>query len=148
MNNKTYNLRKEEAKRNWYVVDASDQRLGRLSTVLATKLRGKDKPEFTPHVDNGDFIVVVNAEKVQITGKKLDKKKYYRHSDYPGGLKETSLRKLLNTKPERVISYAVKGMLPKNRLGRSQLKKLKVYSGPEHPHEAQQPQPLEISKQN
>ncbi len=141
---KTYNLNTEERQRNWYVVDASDQRLGRLSTIIAQKLRGKDKPEFTPHVDSGDFIVVVNAEKIQTTGKKMDKKKYYRHTDYPGGLKESSLRKLLNTKPERVIYYAVKGMLPKTRLGRAQLKKLKVYSGPEHPHQAQEPEPLEI----
>jgi len=141
---KTYNLNTEERQRNWYVVDASDQRLGRLSTIIAQKLRGKDKPEFTPHVDGGDFIVVVNAEKIQTTGKKLDNKKYYRHTDYPGGLKESSLRKLLNTKPERVIYYAVKGMLPKTRLGRAQLKKLKVYSGPEHPHQAQEPEPLEI----
>ena len=141
---KTYNLNTEERQRNWYVVDASDQRLGRLSTIIAQKLRGKDKPEFTPHVDSGDFIVVVNAEKIQTTGQKMDKKKYYRHTDYPGGLKESSLRKLLNTKPERVIYYAVKGMLPKTRLGRAQLKKLKVYSGPEHPHQAQEPEPLEI----
>jgi len=141
---KTFNLNEEERQRNWYVVDASDQRLGRLSTVIAKKLRGKDKPEFTPHVDSGDFIIVVNAEKIQTTGKKLDDKKYYRHTDYPGGLKETSLRKLLSTKPERAIYYAVKGMLPKTRLGRAQLKKLKVYSGPEHPHQAQEPEPLEV----
>ncbi len=142
---KTYNLKKEETKPNWYLVDASDQTLGRISTIIATKLRGKDKPEFTPHVDSGDFIVVVNAEKIQTTGQKMDKKIYYRHTDYPGGLKETSLRKLLSTKPERAIYYAVKGMLPKTRLGRAQLKKLKVYAGPDHPHEAQQPETLEIS---
>ncbi len=140
---KTFSLPKEKRERNWYIVDAEDQVLGRLSSLIAMKLRGKDKADFTPHIDNGDFIVVVNAEKVQITGRKLEDKKYYRHSGYPGGIKETSLKKMLQTKPEQVIYKAVKGMLPRNRLGRAQLKKLKIYSGPEHPHQAQQPTPLE-----
>lgn len=140
---KTFSLPKEKRERNWYIVDAEDQVLGRLSSLIAKKLRGKDKADFTPHIDNGDFIVVVNAEKVQITGRKLEDKKYYRHSGYPGGIKETSLKKMLQTKPEQVIYKAVKGMLPRNRLGRAQLKKLKIYSGPEHPHQAQQPTTLE-----
>jgi large subunit ribosomal protein L13 len=125
------------------VVDAEGEILGRLATRIASVLRGKDKPEFTPHVDSGDFVVVVNADKIKTTGRKLDKKIYYRHTGYPGGLKETSLRTLLQHKPERAIYYAVKGMLPKNRLGRAQIKKLKVYAGPEHPHQAQQPQTLQ-----
>jgi large subunit ribosomal protein L13 len=140
---KTFSLPKEKRERNWYIVDAEDEILGRLSSLIAKKLRGKDKADFTPHIDNGDFIVVVNAEKVQVTGRKLEDKKYYRHSGYPGGIKETSLKKMLQTKPEQVIYKAVKGMLPRNRLGRAQLKKLKIYSGPEHPHQAQQPTPLE-----
>jgi len=140
---KTFSLPKEKRERNWYIVDAEGQILGRLSSLIAKKLRGKDKADFTPHIDNGDFIVVVNADKVQVTGRKLEDKKYYRHSGYPGGIKETSLKKMLQTKPEQVIYKAVKGMLPRNRLGRAQLKKLKIYSGPEHPHQAQQPTPLE-----
>jgi large subunit ribosomal protein L13 len=115
-----------------------------LSTLIAAKLRGKDKPEYTPHVDSGDFIVVVNADKVRVTGRKLEQKKYYRHSGYPGGLREASLKKVLDSKPERVIYQAVRGMLPKNRLGRAQLKKLKIYTGPEHPHQAQKPQPINV----
>lgn len=141
---KTYSLKKEDSERNWYLVDASDKILGRLASKIAYKLRGKDKPEYTPHIDNGDFIIVVNADKIMVTGNKMEDKKYYRHSGYPGGLKETNLKKLMQTKPERVIYYAVKGMLPKNRLARAQLKKLKVYSGSEHPHKAQKPEKLEI----
>lgn len=141
---KTYNLKTENLNRQWYIVDAENQILGRLSSVIATKLRGKDKPDFTPHLDNGDFIVVVNAEKIKVTGTKMKDKKYYRHSGYPGGLKETNLKTLLEKKPETVIYQAVKGMLPKNRLGRAQLKKLKIYSGPDHPHRAQQPMTLEM----
>jgi large subunit ribosomal protein L13 len=141
---KTYSFKQDEFERNWYVIDATDQILGRLSTLIATKLRGKDKPEFTPHVDSGDFIVVVNAEKVRVTGRKMEQKKYYRHSGYPGGLREASLKTVLGSKPERVLYQAVRGMLPKNRLGRAQLKKLKIYSGPEHPHQAQKPQELSL----
>lgn len=140
---KTQHLKKQEQDRNWYVVDASDKILGRLSSRIATKLRGKDKVDFTPHVDNGDFIIVVNAAKIKVTGAKLEDKKYYRHSGYPGGIKETSLKAMMQTRPERVIYKAVKNMLPKNRLGRAQLKKLKIYSGPEHPHQAQKPAVLE-----
>jgi len=142
---KTYSVRKEDVKREWIVVDAADQVLGRLSSVIATKLRGKDRPDFTPHVDNGAFVVVINADKIRVTGTKLDNKKYYRHSGYPGGLKETSLKDLLKNKPEEAIHKAVRGMLPKTRLGRAQLKKLKVYAGQEHPHKAQQPTALELS---
>lgn len=141
---KTYNLKTENRNRQWYIVDAENQILGRLSSVIATKLRGKDKPDFTPHIDNGDFIVVVNAEKIKVTGTKMRDKKYYRHSGYPGGLKETNLKTLLEKKPETAIYQAVKGMLPKNRLGRAQLKKLKIYSGPDHPHRAQQPMTLDV----
>ncbi len=128
--------------RNWYVVDAEGQVLGRLATKIATMLRGKHKPIFTPHLDTGDFVVVVNADKVRLTGRKLDQKKYYRHSGYMGGLKEATAKEMLERKPEEVIRLAVKRMLPKNRLGRKQLKKLKIYAGPDHPHTAQQPQPL------
>ncbi|MFO7801067.1 MAG: 50S ribosomal protein L13 [Desulfovermiculus sp.] len=142
---KTYSVRKEDVNREWIVVDAANQVLGRLSSVIATKLRGKDRPDFTPHVDNGAFVVVINADKIRVTGTKLDDKKYYRHSGYPGGLKETSLKDLLKKKPEEAIHKAVRGMLPKTRLGRAQLKKLKVYAGQEHPHKAQQPTALELS---
>lgn len=131
-----------EIERRWFVVDASGQVLGRLATKIATVLRGKHKPQFTPHLDTGDFVVVVNAEKVRLTGRKLDQKKYYRHSGYMGGLKEFTAKQMLQRKPEEVIRLAVKRMLPKNRLGRKQLKKLKIYAGPEHPHVAQQPKPL------
>ncbi|MFP4391913.1 MAG: 50S ribosomal protein L13 [Desulfohalobiaceae bacterium] len=141
---KTRHLKPSEQCRNWYVVDARNQVLGRLSSKLATKLRGKDKVDFTPHVDNGDFIVVINADKIRVTGNKLEDKKYYRHTGYPGGLKEMNLKKMLQTKPERAIYKAVKNMLPKNRLGRAQLKKLKIYSGTEHPHQAQKPSSLEL----
>jgi large subunit ribosomal protein L13 len=134
-----------EIERKWYVVDASDKVLGRLATQIATRLRGKHKPIFTPHLDTGDFIIVVNADKIRLTGEKLDKKIYYRHSGYVGGMKAVTARKLLETKPEKVIQLAVKRMLPKNRLGRSQLKKLKIYAGPQHPHQAQVPEQLQIN---
>ncbi|MCF8038440.1 MAG: 50S ribosomal protein L13 [Desulfohalobiaceae bacterium] len=141
---KTYSLRKEDTVRNWYVVDAKDKILGRLSTEIATRLRGKNKPDYTPHIDNGDFIVVINAEQIKTTGNKPADKKYYRHSGYPGGIKETSLQELLAKKPREVLYKSVRGMLPKNRLGRAQLKKLKIYAGSEHPHKAQQPAALDI----
>jgi len=141
---KTFVAKEQEVDRKWYLVDAEDKILGRLATQIAMRLRGKHKPIFTPHADTGDFIVVVNAEKVALSGKKWDKKVYYRHSGYIGGLKEISARKLLEKKPEDVLRFAVKGMLPKNSLGRRQLKKLKIYVGPENPHEAQQLEALEI----
>ncbi|KUJ94992.1 MAG: large subunit ribosomal protein [Desulfonauticus sp.] len=141
---KTYSPKPQEISRNWYVVNAEGKTLGRLATEIATRLRGKHKPEFAPHLDCGDFIVVVNAEKVSVTGRKLEQKKYYWHTGYPGGIKSRTLEEMLANKPEDVILKAVKGMLPKNRLGRKLLKKLKVYRGAEHPHTAQQPQALEI----
>jgi len=141
---KTFVAKEREVDRKWYLVDAEDKILGRLATQIATRLRGKHKPIFTPHADTGDFIVVVNAEKIALSGKKWDKKIYYRHSGYIGGLKEISARKLLEKKPEDVLRFAVRGMLPKNSLGRRQLKKLKIYVGPENPHEAQQLEALEI----
>src|SRR5919202_3072020 len=133
---KTYNAKPGEIAREWYLVDADGQTLGRLATRIADTLRGKGKPVFTPHVDTGDFVVVVNAEKIQVTGNKLDDKRYYRHSGYPGGLRSRSLREQLERRPTEVIRKAVKGMLPRNRLGRAQLRKLKIYAGPEHPHQA------------
>jgi large subunit ribosomal protein L13 len=139
---KTYSPSSKEITRDWVIVDAADQVLGRLASMIAQRLRGKHKPEFAPHMDAGDFVVVVNAEKVAVTGRKLDQKVYYRHSGWIGGLKETVLRDMMATKPDQVLIKAVKGMLPKNRLGRQMLKKLKVYSGTEHPHAAQQPKPL------
>lgn len=141
---KTFVAKEREVDRKWYLVDAEDKILGRLATQIATRLRGKHKPEFTPHADTGDFIVVVNAEKIALSGKKWDKKIYYRHSGYIGGLKEITARKLLEKKPEDVLRFAVRGMLPKNSLGRRQLKKLKIYVGPDNPHEAQQLEALEI----
>jgi len=141
---KTYNAKPGEIAREWYLVDAEGKTLGRLATRLADLLRGKGKPQYTPHVDTGDFIVVVNAEKIAVTGNKLDDKMYYRHSGYPGGLKERPLREQLARRPEEVLRKAVKGMLPRNRLGRQQLTKLKIYAGPEHPHDAQAPKPLEV----
>ncbi len=137
-------LKKEEVKRNWYVIDAKGKVLGRLASFIAQRLRGKHRPDFTPHVDVGDFIVVINADKIRLTGKKLDKKIYWRHSGYMGGLKLTPARKMLETKPEEVLRLAVKRMLPKNRLGRKMLKKLKIYRGETHPHQAQNPKPLDI----
>lgn len=139
---KTYSAKPREIGRKWFVVDATDQVLGRLATRIATVLRGKHKPPFTPHLDVGDFVIVVNAEKVKLTGQKLDKKLYRRHSEYPGGLKEIPYRRLLSTHPERAIERAVWGMLPKGTLGRQLRRKLKVYGGPDHPHSSQNPEPL------
>jgi large subunit ribosomal protein L13 len=141
---KTYVSNPDLRERNWLLVDATGQTLGRLATQIATALRGKNKPEYTPHVDTGDFVVVVNAEKISVTGNKRADKKYYRHSGYPGGIKERSLNDMLERRPEEVIRIAVKGMLPRNRLARKQLTKLKVYAGAEHPHAAQKPTPMEI----
>ncbi|HEX3806071.1 MAG TPA: 50S ribosomal protein L13 [Gaiellaceae bacterium] len=141
---KTYSAKPGEIQRDWLVVDAEGKTLGRLATVIADRLRGKNKATFTPHVDTGDFVVVVNAEKITVTGKKLDEKMYYKHSGYPGGLRERTLREQLDRQPTEVIRKAVKGMLPRNKLGRAQLTKLKIYAGPEHPHEAQAPTPLEV----
>lgn len=142
---KTYSAKPETVKREWFVVDAADQTLGRLATEIASRLRGKHKPEYTPHVDTGDYIVVINAEKVRVTGNKTTDKMYHRHTGYPGGLRSISFDKLIDHKPERVIELAVKGMLPKNPLGRDMYRKLKVYAGTDHPHTAQQPQTLEIN---
>ncbi len=141
---KTWNARKDTVERRWYVVDAEGQTLGRLATRIADTLRGKRKPEYTPHVDTGDFVVVVNADKISVTGKKLEQKTYYRHSGYPGGLRARTLADELERRPTEVLRKAVKGMLPRNRLAREQIRKLKIYAGPEHPHEAQKPQPMEI----
>jgi len=141
---KTYNAKPGEIARDWYLVDAEGKTLGRLATQIADRLRGKGKPQYTPHVDTGDFVVVVNAEKIAVTGKKLDDKFYYRHSGYPGGLRVRALREQLERRPTEVLRIAVKGMLPRNRLARQQLTKLKIYAGPEHPHESQSPKPLEL----
>jgi large subunit ribosomal protein L13 len=145
---KTWNAKPGEIERHWYVVDAEGKTLGRLATQIAETLRGKGKPQYTPHVDTGDFVVVVNAEKIAVTGKKLDDKMYYRHSGYPGGLRSRPLREELKRRPTEVLRKAVKGMLPRNRLGRAQLLKLKIYAGPEHPHEAQAPKPLPLENGN
>jgi large subunit ribosomal protein L13 len=139
---KTWNAKAEDVEREWFVVDAEGETLGRLATRIADTLRGKRKPQYTPHVDTGDFVVVVNAEKIQVTGNKLDQKRYYRHSGYPGGLRSRTLREQLDRQPAEVIRKAVKGMLPRNRLANRQITKLKVYAGPNHPHEAQNPKPL------
>lgn len=139
---KTYQAKNETVERNWYLVDASGKTLGRLAVELARRLRGKHKPEFTPHVDTGDYLVVINAEKIKVTGNKGATKMYYRYSGYQSGLKATNFDDLMAKHPDRAITIAVKGMLPKNTLGRSMLDKLKVYAGAEHPHSAQQPQPL------
>jgi large subunit ribosomal protein L13 len=141
---KTYSAKEIDLEKQWFVIDADGKVLGRMATRIADVLRGKNKPIFTPHVDTGDFVVVVNAEKVKLTGNKLTDKIYYRHSGYPGGLKSASARKLMEKKPEEIIRTAVKGMLPKNKLASRLLKKLKVYKGPEHPHEAQEPRALKI----
>jgi large subunit ribosomal protein L13 len=143
---KTYVATPADRQRDWYVVDAEGQTLGRLATRIADALRGKRKPEYTPHVDTGDFVVVVNAEKIHVTGDKLAQKVYWRHSGYPGGIKSRTLAEMLDRRPEEVIRKAVKGMLPRNRLARKQLTKLKVYAGPDHPHAAQQPKPMELTK--
>jgi len=136
---KTLSLRKEEVKHNWYVVDASNKILGRLATKIADRIRGKDKPTFTPHTDGGDYVVVINADKIIVTGNKLENKKYYRHSLYPGGLKTKVFKDIMEKNPEFIIENAVKGMLPKNKLGKKIFKKLKVYRGESHPHESQDP---------
>ena len=136
---KTYSLKKEEVQRNWFVVDATDRVLGRVATKIADKIRGKDKPSFTPHTDGGDYVIVINAEKIKVTGSKFNNKIYYRHSLYPGGLKSQTFKELNEKNPERIIEEAVKGMLPKNKLGKSIIKKLKVFQGPNHDHESQQP---------
>jgi large subunit ribosomal protein L13 len=143
---KTFSAKSSEVRRGWYVVDAEGKTLGRLATRIADTLRGKRKPEYTPHIDTGDFVVVVNAEKIHVTGNKLEQKRYWRHSGYPGGIKSRSLAEMLERRPEEVIRKAVKGMLPRNRLARRQIVKLKVYAGPDHPHAAQQPKPMEIEK--
>ena len=140
----TFSAKPAEVRRDWFVVDATGKTLGRLSTEIAHRLRGKHKPEYTPHVDTGDYIVVVNADKVAVTGNKMENKVYHRHTGFIGNLKSINMEKLMAKHPERVIETAVKGMLPKNPLGRAMFKKLKVYSGPEHPHAAQQPQALDI----
>lgn len=141
---KTFSAKKEEIERTWYLVDGEGKVLGRLASQLAKILRGKTKAIYTPHVDTGDCVVVINADKIRLTARKMEQKVYYRHTGYPGGLKSTNAKTLLATKPERVLKNAVKGMLPKNPLGRKMFKKLKVYAGPDHPHQAQQPQPLEF----
>ncbi|HEU5441140.1 MAG TPA: 50S ribosomal protein L13 [Ktedonobacterales bacterium] len=140
-NPKTYSAKRDELDPHWYVIDADDQILGRLATEVATILRGKHKPTYTPHLLSGDFVIVINAAKVAVTRNRLDQKVYYRHSQYPGGLKQETLRQAMQKHPQRVIELAVKGMLPKNRLADQMLHRLKVYAGPEHPHEAQQPIP-------
>lgn len=141
---KTFSAKPQNVEHNWLLVDAEGQTLGRMATEIASRLRGKHKPEYTPHVDTGDFIVVINAEKVRVTGKKAKDKMYYSHSGYPGGLKTFSFEKLIDRSPERVLKLAVKGMLPRTPLGRAMFKKLKVYAGTEHPHAAQQPQALQL----
>ncbi len=141
---KTFSAKSETVRRDWFVVDATDKTLGRLATELARRLRGKHKPEYTPHVDTGDYIVVVNARNVKVTGRKMSDKMYYRHTGYIGNLKSANLEEMLEASPERVIEQAVKGMLPRNPLGRKMLGKLKIFAGPEHVHQAQQPQPLDI----
>lgn len=140
----TYNAKKNELPRHWYVVDLEGKVLGRAATTIAGILRGKNKPQFTPNTDTGDFVVAINASKIRLTGKKLESKEYRRHTGYPGGVKTITAEKLLQKKPEEIIKYAVKGMLPKNILGRHLLKKLKIYAGSEHPHTAQKPQDLKI----
>jgi large subunit ribosomal protein L13 len=141
---KTFSAKPAQVRRDWYIVDATDKTLGRLASELASRLRGKHKPEFTPHVDTGDHIVVINAAHIRVTGNKLNDKIYYRHTGYVGNLKSINLKKLLEKSPEQALNFAVKGMLPKNSLGRTMMRKLRVFAGPEHSHQAQQPQPLDI----
>ncbi|MCL2768640.1 MAG: 50S ribosomal protein L13 [Solirubrobacterales bacterium] len=141
---KTYVATPSDRERNWFVLDANGKTLGRLATQIAELLRGKRKPAYTPHIDTGDFVVVINAEKVAVTGNKRAEKRYYRHSGYPGGLRSRTFEQMIERRPEEVIRLAVKGMMPRNRLSRKQLTKLKVYAGPAHPHAAQQPKPMEI----
>ena len=146
MNTKTYSPKASEIERRWWLVDAEGQTLGRLASVVATRLRGKDKPTYAPHMDCGDFVIVVNASRIEVTGRKLEQKQYYHHSGYPGGLRTTNLAKEMEKHPDRVIEQAVRGMLPKTKLGDHMLKKLKVYAGSEHPHASQQPQPWELTE--
>ena len=141
---KTYNAKPGEIVREWYLVDAEGKTLGRLATVIADTLRGKNKPQYTPHVDTGDFVVVVNAEKVNVTGNKLDQKLIHRHSGYPGGIRQRTFGDLMDRRPTEAVRRSIRGMLPKNRLGRAQISKLKIYAGPTHPHSAQKPQPLAL----
>ncbi|MEW6578274.1 MAG: 50S ribosomal protein L13 [Chloroflexota bacterium] len=141
---KTYTPKQDDIQREWFVIDAKDQTLGRLATQIAVLLRGKHKPIYAPHMDVGDFVIIINADKIRVTGDKLDQKVYYRHSGYPGGIKSRTLREQLNRYPDRVIRTAVRGMLPKNSLGRAMIKKLKVYAGDKHPHQAQQPKVYEL----
>jgi len=143
---RTFSPKPADVERQWYVIDAKDVVLGRLASQVATLLRGKHKPIFAPHIDTGDFVVVINADKVVLTGKKLEQKKAYRHSGYPGGLRAMPYSELMEKRPDRAVEKAVKGMLPKNSLGRKMARKLKVYAGPEHPHQAQQPVPFEITQ--
>jgi len=140
----TYMAKNEEVERSWFVVDAENKTLGRLASKIAQYIRGKHKPTFTPHVDMGDYVIVVNAEKINLSGNKWDQKKYYKHSNYPGGIKEMTYKELLDKDPAFIVEKAVKGMLPHNKLGRKMIKKLKVYGGPNHPHQAQQPEELEL----
>ncbi len=144
MKQRTFSPTPADIQREWWVVDAQGQTLGRLASRIATILRGKHKPSFSPHMDMGDFVIVINSEKIHVTGRRLDQKIYYRHSGYPGGLRKLTLRQMLDKQPERVLELAVRGMLPKNRLGRQMFKKLRVYTGDTHPHEAQQPKELEL----
>ncbi len=141
---KSYMARPQEVERKWYVVDAEGQTLGRLATQIARVLRGKNKAQYTPHIDTGDFVVVINADRIEVTGRKAEQKIYYRHTGYPGGLKEVSYERMMDRKPTEIVRKAVWGMMPKSRLARAQFKKLKIYAGPEHPHAAQEPQPLEV----
>ena len=144
MNQKTYVVKEADIERKWILVDASGQTLGRLASRIAQVLKGKHKPTYSPHLDGGDYVVVINADKIEVTGRKLDQKTYYRHTGYPGGIREINLRGLLDRHPTQAVKFAVRGMLPKNRLGRRMLKKLKVYAGPEHPHQAQNPEAVEL----
>ncbi len=142
---RSYMARPQEVERKWHVIDAEDKTLGRLASEIARILRGKNKPQYTPHVDTGDFVVVVNADRVKVSGRKAEQKLYRRHTGYPGGLRETSYEQMMDRKPTEILHKAVWGMIPKTRLGRKQFKKLKIYAGPEHPHEAQRPEPYEVS---
>ena len=142
---KSYMARPQEVERKWHVIDAGDKTLGRLASEIARILRGKNKPQYTPHIDTGDFVVVINADRVKVSGRKAEQKLYRRHTGYPGGLRETSYEQMMDRKPTEILRKAVWGMIPKTRLGRRQFKKLKIYAGPEHPHEAQRPEPYEVS---
>ena len=144
MNQRTYVVKEADIERKWILVDAEGQNLGRLASRIAQVLKGKHKPTYSPHLDGGDYVVVVNADKIAVTGRKMDQKMYYRHTGYPGGIRETNLRGLLTRHPTHALKFAVRGMLPKNRLGRRMIKKLKIYAGPEHPHQAQSPEAVEL----